>query len=72
MNAPKDILMTAPKLTPQPLVGGEGWYVRVEWPDFREDVGAFVSRSEAQAWIEQKSVDWVRHYTRPQRPSRIK
>jgi hypothetical protein len=72
MNASKDMLMTAPKLTPQPLVGGEGWYVRVEWPDFREDVGAFVSRHEAEAWIEQKSAEWVQRYQRPLKPSRIK
>jgi hypothetical protein len=71
MIAPKDILITTPKLTPRPLVGGEGWYVRVEWSDFREDVGAFVSRSEAQAWIEQKAAEWVTHYRRPRRPSRI-
>ena len=54
-----------PKLTPQPLIGGEGWFVRVEWPDFREDVGAFVSRAEAEAWIEQKSSQWLSSYQRP-------
>jgi hypothetical protein len=58
-----------PKLTPQPLVGGEGWFVRVEWPDFREDVGAFLSRGEAEAWIEQKSSQWLKTYQRPQRLS---
>jgi hypothetical protein len=58
-----------PKLTPQPLVGGEGWFVRVEWPDFREDVGAFASRSEAEAWIEQKSSQWLETYQRPQKLS---
>jgi hypothetical protein len=72
MNASKDTLTAAPKLTPQQLVGGEGWYVRVEWPDFREDVGAFVSRHEAEAWIEQKSAQWVERYQRPGGPSRIK
>jgi hypothetical protein len=72
MNAAKDMLMTAPKLTPQGLVGGEGWYVRVEWPDFREDVGAFVSRHEAEAWIQHKSTEWVQRYQRPLKPSRIK
>jgi hypothetical protein len=55
-----------PKLTPQPLTGGEGWFVRVEWPDFREDVGAFLSRGEAEAWIEQKSSQWLKTYQRPQ------
>jgi hypothetical protein len=54
-----------PTLTPQPLVGGEGWYVRVEWPDFTEDVGAFVSRREAEEWIEQRSADWLKRYQRP-------
>jgi hypothetical protein len=58
-----------PKLTPQPLIGGEGWFVRVEWPDFREDVGAFVSRGEAEAWIEQKSSQWLKSYQRPQKLS---
>jgi hypothetical protein len=72
MSASRDTFTTAPKLTPQPLVGGEGWYVRVEWPDFREDVGAFVSRGEAEAWIEQKSAEWVERYQRPLKPSRIK
>jgi hypothetical protein len=72
VNASKDIITTAPKLTPQQLVGGEGWYVRVEWSDFREDVGAFVSRREAEAWIEKKSAEWVARYQRPSKPSRIK
>jgi hypothetical protein len=72
MNAPKDMLKVAPKLTPQPLAGGEGWYVRVEWPDFREDVGAFASRREADAWIEQKSAEWVERYQRRHKPSHIK
>jgi hypothetical protein len=58
-----------PKLTPQPLVGGEGWFVRVEWPDFKEEVGAFVSRREAEAWIEQKSSQWLKTYRRPQKLS---
>jgi hypothetical protein len=72
MNASKDTLTVALKLTPQPLAGGEGWYVRVEWPDFREDVGAFASRREAETWIEQKSAEWVERYQRPHQPSRIK
>jgi hypothetical protein len=72
MNAPKDFLTAAPKLTPRPLVDGDGWYVRVEWPDFHEDVGAFASRDEAQVWIEQKSAEWVERYQRPSRPSPIK
>jgi hypothetical protein len=72
MNASKDTLTIAPKLTPLPLAGGEGWYVRVEWTDFREDVGAFASRREAEAWIEQKSAQWVERYERPGAPSRIR
>jgi hypothetical protein len=56
-----------PKLTPQPLTGGEGWFVRVEWPDFKEDVGAFLSRREAEVWIEQKSSQWLKGYQRPQK-----
>jgi hypothetical protein len=72
MNVPKEIVIVAPKLTPQPLVGGEGWYVRVEWSDFREDVGAFATRDEAEAWIEGKSVAWLQRYERPHKPSRIK
>jgi hypothetical protein len=72
VNASKDIITTAPKFRPQPLVGGEGWYVRVEWSDFREDVGAFVSRGEAEAWIELKSAEWVERYQRPHKPSRFK
>ena len=72
MNASKGVFTAGPKLTPQPLVGGDGWFVRVEWPDFREDVGAFASRSEAETWIEQKSAEWVEHYRRPLLPSRIK
>jgi hypothetical protein len=56
-----------PKLTPMPLTGVEGWYVRVEWSDFQEDVGAFLSRQEAEAWIEQKSSEWLRNYRRPER-----
>jgi hypothetical protein len=69
MNVLKTTLTTAPNFTPRPLVGGEGWYVRVEWLDFREDVGAFASRSEAQAWIEQKSAEWVERYRRPPKSS---
>jgi hypothetical protein len=61
-----------PKLTPEPLVGGEGWFVRVEWPDFREDVGAFLSRGEAEAWIEQKSSQWLKTYQRPQKLSGLR
>jgi hypothetical protein len=54
-----------PKLTPRPLPGGEGWIVRVDWPDFREDVGAFASRAEAVEWIDRKSAEWLRTYRRP-------
>jgi hypothetical protein len=72
MTASRDAVAKAPQMTPQPLVGSDGWFVRVEWSDFREDVGAFASRSEAETWIEQRSAEWVERYRRPLAPSRIK
>jgi hypothetical protein len=54
-----------PRLTPRPLAGGEGWFIQVDWEDFSEQVGAFVSRAEAEEWIANKSAEWLRHYDRP-------
>ena len=54
-----------PKFTPLPLAGGEGWFVQVDWQDFSEQVGSFVSRAEAEEWIANKSADWLRQYKRP-------
>jgi hypothetical protein len=60
-----DMTVPRPTLTPRPLDGGEGWYVQIDWSDFSEQVGAFVSRAEAVDWIEYKSEDWLRKYQRP-------
>jgi hypothetical protein len=54
-----------PTLSAQPLDGGAGCYVQVDWPYFSEQVGAFVSRAEAEEWIEHKSEEWLRKYQRP-------
>jgi hypothetical protein len=54
-----------PKLVARLLVGGEGWYVQVDWQDFEEQVGAFASRAEAEEWIATKSEDWLLRYRRP-------
>jgi hypothetical protein len=56
------------KLTPRPLAGGDGWYVQVDWADFSEQVGAFVSRAEAEEWIANKLSEWLRRYERPPNP----
>jgi hypothetical protein len=56
-----------PTLSPRPLDGEVGWFVQIDWPDFSEQVGAFVSRAEAEDWIEHKSEDWLRQYQRPQK-----
>jgi hypothetical protein len=53
-----------PTLSPRPLDGGIGWYVQIDWLDFSEQVGAFVSGDEAEDWIEHKSEDWLRQYQR--------
>jgi hypothetical protein len=34
---------------------------------FKEDVGAFVSRSEVEAWIEQRSAQLLKSYQRPRK-----
>jgi hypothetical protein len=60
-----DMTDPRPTLSPRPLDGGIGWYVQVDWLDFSDRVGAFVSRDEAEDWIEHKSEDWLRQYQRP-------
>jgi hypothetical protein len=67
LTALANVDMTSPRptLTPRPLDGDAGWYVQIEWPDFSEQVGAFISRAEAEEWIEHKSEDWLREYERP-------
>src|SRR5271167_280705 len=39
-----DITHARPTLSPRPLDGGKGWFVQIDWSDFSERVGAFVSR----------------------------
>lgn len=61
-----------PTLQPVQLKDGNGYYVRVIWPDgFQEEIqdlntGAppFVSEAEALDWIENDSADWLERHPR--------
>jgi hypothetical protein len=44
----------------RPLKSASGWYVRVAWPNGKRDhIPGFVTRQEAQRWIEGKSPAWL-------------
>jgi len=49
-----------PAFEARPLKSASGWYVRVAWPNGkREHVPGFVTRQEAQRWIEDKARVWL-------------
>ena len=49
-----------PALEARPLRSASGWYVRVAWSNGkREHVPGFVTRQEAQRWIEDKARIWL-------------
>ena len=42
------------------LASASGWYVRVAWLNGKRDhIPGFVSRREAQRWIEEKGPKWL-------------
>jgi NAD(P)H-flavin reductase len=53
--------MTAePILTPHPIKGSPGWFVKISFPDGRERrISRFVTEAEAEAWIANESDDWL-------------
>ena len=52
-------------LTPQPIKGARGWFVRVVFPDGREKrISRFSTQVEAEAWIANESDDWLAGSTR--------
>jgi hypothetical protein len=56
MNEPS----SNPAFDVRPLKSASGWYVRVAWPDGRRDhIPGFVTRQEAQQWIEVKASSWL-------------
>src|SRR6516225_5052129 len=49
-----------PALEARPLKSASGWYVRVAWPNGKtEHVPGFVTKQEAQRWIEDKARVWL-------------
>jgi len=49
-----------PAFEARPLKSASGWYVRVGWPNGKcEHVPGFVTKQEAQRWIEGKAPAWV-------------
>jgi hypothetical protein len=49
-----------PILTAHPIKGSPGWFVKIAFPDGRERrISRFVTETEAQAWIENESDDWL-------------
>lgn len=47
-------------LTPCSIKGSPGWFVKVAFPDGREKrVSRFLTKEDAQAWIENESDDWL-------------
>ena len=49
-----------PAFEARPLKSASGWYVRVAWPNGkREHFPGFVTRQEAQRWIEDKARVWL-------------
>jgi len=49
-----------PAFEARPLKSASGWYVRVAWPNGkREHVPGFVTKQEAQRWIEDKARVWL-------------
>jgi hypothetical protein len=50
----------APTLTPCPIKGSPGWFVKVAFADGREKrISRFLTKGEAQAWIVNESDDWL-------------
>jgi hypothetical protein len=51
---------STPAFEARPLKSASGWYVRVAWPNGKYDhVPGFVTRQEAQRWIEGKALAWL-------------
>jgi len=49
-----------PAFEARPLLSASGWYVRVAWLSGKRDhVPGFVSKREAQHWIEEKAPTWL-------------
>jgi hypothetical protein len=49
-----------PAFEVRPLKSALGWYVRVAWPDGKRDhIPGFITRQEAQRWIEVKAPAWL-------------
>ena len=47
-------------LTPHPIKGSSGWFVKVCFPDGREKrISRFLTQLEAEAWIAKESDDWL-------------
>ena len=53
------VMTREPILTPHPIKGSPGWFVKVAFPDGREKrVSRFLTEEEARAWIANESADW--------------
>jgi len=53
-------MTTDPNLTPHPVNGSPGWFVKIAFADGRERrISRFVTEAEARAWIENESDDWL-------------
>jgi hypothetical protein len=53
-------LASTPAFEVRSLKSASGWYVRVAWPDGkREHIPGFITRREAQRWIDVKAPAWL-------------
>ena len=51
------------------LASASGWYVRVAWLNGKRDhIPGFVSRHEAQRWIEEKAPTWLSAHSKASEP----
>ncbi len=49
-----------PTLTPHPITGSPGWFVKISFPDGRERrISRFLTEADAKAWIHNESDDWL-------------
>jgi hypothetical protein len=59
---PKSVLnpSSSPAFAAGHLTTAFGWYVRVTWLNGKRDhIPGFVSKQEAQRWIEEKATTWL-------------
>jgi hypothetical protein len=54
-----------PKIEVREMKRGSEAYVLLTWPDgFEQHVNGFASESEARAWVEHESTDWLARHAK--------